>query len=116
MNFLTRAWLSVFFFCIFGLVIISMFTAADDQPEHCIPGQVAEELPARELEHWQQRENCIKDGSAYIGEPQERTVKCGWGKPRKINRTITEYGVREQWVYNGGYLYFKDGILTSIQN
>jgi len=39
-----------------------------------------------------------------------------WGKPEKINRTITQYSEREQWVYGQGqYLYFKDGILTSFQ-
>lgn len=40
-----------------------------------------------------------------------------WGKPESVNRTVTEYGVREQWIYgNGQYLYFEDGILTSFQD
>lgn len=39
-----------------------------------------------------------------------------WGKPKSINRTETAYGVREQWVYDRGYLYFEDGYLTSIQS
>lgn len=45
-------------------------------------------------------------------------VKCSsWGKPNSVNTTTTVYGVSEQWVYGGrSYLYFKDGILTSIQN
>lgn len=39
-----------------------------------------------------------------------------WGRPQKVNKTTTEYGVREQWVYsNNRYLYFEDGYLTSIQ-
>jgi hypothetical protein len=47
----------------------------------------------------------------------EVVSKTSWGRPEHVNRTITRYGVREQWVYGGGnYLYFKDGILTSIQN
>lgn len=40
----------------------------------------------------------------------------------KINTTTTEHGVREQWVYhnfknnrNTMYVYFNDGIVTSIQ-
>ena len=39
-----------------------------------------------------------------------------WGKPRKVNRSTYTFGVHEQWVYDGGYLYFEDGKLTSIQN
>ena len=39
-----------------------------------------------------------------------------WGKPKSINKTETAYGVREQWVYDRGYLYFEDGYLTSIQS
>ncbi|WEZ07569.1 hypothetical protein P5663_16245 [Priestia flexa] len=39
-----------------------------------------------------------------------------WGKPLDINKTTTINGVREQWVYGGSrYLYFEDGILTTIQ-
>lgn len=40
-----------------------------------------------------------------------------WGAPDDINRTTGIWGVHEQWVYgSGSYLYFEDGILTSIQN
>lgn len=47
-----------------------------------------------------------------------------WGAPKKINRTTTASGVREQWIYDhcgynrcySGYLYFTNGILTAIQN
>lgn len=40
-----------------------------------------------------------------------------WGAPERINRTTNIYGVREQWCYgSGNYLYFDDGILTTIQN
>lgn len=39
-----------------------------------------------------------------------------WGKPKSINKTETAFGVREQWVYDRGYLYFEDGYLTSIQS
>lgn len=39
-----------------------------------------------------------------------------WGKPEDINKTTTVYGTSEQWVYSGyKYLYFDDGILTTIQ-
>lgn len=38
------------------------------------------------------------------------------GKPETINRTTTKNGVSEQWVYHRSYLYFEDGILTTIQD
>lgn len=39
-----------------------------------------------------------------------------WGKPIRINTTTTKYGSTEQWVYGGGYIYFKNGKVTGIQN
>ena len=54
-----------------------------------------------------------------IGMTEEQVV-ASWGfsyrMPRK-NRTITAGGVREQWVLGrySGYLYFENGILTTIQ-
>lgn len=51
-----------------------------------------------------------------IGMSQKDVEQSNWGKPQKINRTVNGYGVSEQWVYSGGYLYFENGILTSIQN
>lgn len=48
---------------------------------------------------------------------KQDVLDSSWGAPKKINTTTTQYGVHEQWVYGGGnYLYFDDGILTSIQN
>lgn len=60
--------------------------------------------------------------TTYIKEPtigmtKEEVKNSTWGSPQKINTTTTRYGVHEQWVYSGHkYLYFDDGILTSIQN
>lgn len=51
-----------------------------------------------------------------LGMTQEEVLASSWGKPRKINRSTYTFGTREQWVYDGGYLYFRDGILDSIQN
>jgi len=40
-----------------------------------------------------------------------------WGSPEDINRSSGSWGVHEQWVYGlGSYLYFENGILSSIQN
>lgn len=43
-----------------------------------------------------------------------------WGDPTSVNKTTSSYGVHEQWVYEGKnyknrYLYFEDGIVTTIQ-
>lgn len=58
----------------------------------------------------------IADKKVKIGMNTEQAA-AGWGKPNDINRTTNSYGVREQWVYSSGsYLYFDDGVLTSISN
>lgn len=58
----------------------------------------------------------IAAGQVQVGMTAQMCIDA-WGKPTKINTTTSTYGTREQWVYNHtSYLYFKDGILTSIQN
>jgi len=55
--------------------------------------------------------------AVYIGMTKEEVLVDGWGKPIDINRTTTTYGVSEQWIYDDyKYLYFEDGILTTIQD
>lgn len=52
-----------------------------------------------------------------IGMTREEVLASSWGKPQRVNTTTTAYRVREQWVYgDNNYLYFENGILTSIQN
>lgn len=51
-----------------------------------------------------------------IGMTATEVRNSTWGNPSKINKTTTKYGVHEQWVYSSGrYIYFDDGIVTSIQ-
>ncbi len=59
-----------------------------------------------------------KKPGVKIGMTAKQVIEnTSWGKPNKVNRTTNRYGTREQWVYGGGnYLYFENGILTSIQN
>ncbi len=58
----------------------------------------------------------IADGKVSVGMTSEQAI-AAWGKPDDINKTIYSSGVHEQWVYGiGSYLYFEDGILTTIQN
>jgi hypothetical protein len=43
-------------------------------------------------------------------------VELSWGKPSRVNETRNAGGLSEQWVYPGrDYLYFSNGVLTSIQ-
>ena len=40
----------------------------------------------------------------------EEMVLLSWGKPKSINRA--SYG--DQWVYNGRYIYFRNGVMSSF--
>lgn len=58
-----------------------------------------------------------KTEGVSIGMTKNQVINSNWGNPKDINKTTTAYGVREQWVYSGyRYLYFENGILTSIQD
>jgi len=66
----------------------------------------------------EQRKEAVekKKKGVSIGMSQEDVLASSWGKPRKINRSTYAWGTREQWVYDGGYLYFTNGVLDAIQN
>jgi len=51
-----------------------------------------------------------------LGMTREDVLASSWNRPNKVNTTTNRYGTHEQWVYDGNYLYFENGILTSIQN
>ena len=65
----------------------------------------------------------ILEGTACIGMTKEQFL-IAWYLTKKINKTVTKYGVREEYVYGGcsqygcnyQFFYFKDGILTSWQD
>lgn len=51
-----------------------------------------------------------------IGMTSSEVRSSTWGIPNSINKTTTEYGVHEQWVYgNGRYIYLDNGVVTAIQ-
>ena len=55
-------------------------------------------------------------GPARIGMTKAQAIASNWGRPSSINKTINKNSVSEQWVYSGNsYLYFTNGVLTSIQ-
>ena len=58
----------------------------------------------------------IADGKVAIGMTAQMCTEA-WGKPQDIHRTTGTWGVHEQWVYGlSSYLYFENGLLTTIQN
>lgn len=57
----------------------------------------------------------IVEGYVRIGWNKAK-CRMSWGEPRDINTSIGVWGRHEQWCYNSSYLYFENGILTSIQN
>lgn len=61
--------------------------------------------------------DCDRRGGVRIGMTAAQVEASCWGKPQRINRTITAAGERQQWVYGGyQYLYLVDGVVTAIQS
>jgi hypothetical protein len=60
-----------------------------------------------------------KKEGVTLGMTKEQVLASAWGKPSHINTSTYTFGTKEQWVYDrfqNGYLYFDNGILTSISN
>lgn len=57
----------------------------------------------------------LKKGYYWIGMTEEMAL-ISLGSPNDNNRSVGSWGVHEQWVYNGLYLYFENGKLKSYQN
>jgi hypothetical protein len=73
-----------------------------------------------ELTH--KERSAILDGKIYMG-CSRKVLIASWGPPNKINKTVTRYGVHEQFVYgtysrygSPNYVYVEDGKVTSWQN
>jgi hypothetical protein len=81
---------------------------------------------AAELAHYEKAEEVRvkaaeakmrKSQGVSVGMTEEEVLASNWGKPKRINTTTRASGVSAQWVYDGGgYLYFEDGVLRTIQN
>lgn len=88
-----------------------------------------------QIDEWLSRTQILKNGVLNLktGKKSRRTALCiertiftGMspdelvlmiGLPERINRTVSRYGEREQWVYGDGrYFYFDDGRLDSWQD
>ncbi|MHB9140752.1 MAG: hypothetical protein ACYC25_02630 [Paludibacter sp.] len=66
------------------------------------------------------KEDCLSIAGRGINIGMNKNmVIAAWGKPYHINTTTNVYGVHEQWVYgkySSSYVYFDDGIVTTIQH
>lgn len=52
-----------------------------------------------------------------VGMTEEEVLSSAWGYPNKRNKDTYSWGTTEQWVYNNyGYVYFRNGIVTSISD
>lgn len=59
---------------------------------------------------------CDRKGGVAVGMTRAQLYASCWGKPQRINRTLTGSADHEQLVYPGwNYVYLRDGIVTSIQ-
>ena len=51
----------------------------------------------------------IFNGKIRIGMSEEMLIE-SWGKPKRINKTITRYGTTKQYVYGSSqYVYIDEG-------
>lgn len=89
---------------------------ADGSYEHELLSNASNAIEKKQAAEKKRQLGEWKKEGVTLGMTQERVLQSNWGKPRKINTTTTQLGTREQWVYGGSYLYFENGILTTIQN
>lgn len=61
-----------------------------------------------------EREETERPKEPQIGMTKEEVERSTWGYPNKINKDTYSWGTREQWVYDKGYIYFRDDVVTSI--
>lgn len=53
----------------------------------------------------------IKAKQVFVGMT-DKQVRLAWGGPDRVNSTMTQSRVSEQWVYGSQYVYVVDGIQT----
>jgi hypothetical protein len=109
------------------MAVIGMYrgTAADAERR----GREVQMRPAKikELKRAAVRDACIKhsdwDGDTCEAMDQKQVmigmtaeqVRLAWGKPERVNTTVSISRHREQWVYGPDYIYLDEGVLSSMQ-
>lgn len=61
------------------------------------------------------RAACARKGGVAVGMTKAQVYASCWGRPARINETLTAGGRHEQWVFGGGYLYLDNGVVTAVQ-
>lgn len=59
--------------------------------------------------------NAINNHKILLGMTNDQIVS-SWGYPDKINNSVGDWGVHEQWIYGRSYLYLENGTLKSWQD
>lgn len=61
-----------------------------------------------------EKREIIGSAKPTIGMTAQEVRNSSWGSPKKINTDTYSWGTKEQWVYDNGYIYLENGIVTSI--
>ncbi len=93
-------------------------TQTQTAPEHVTLTEKGKRIKAKYPAWTNEDCNTIGDRRINIGMTSKQ-VALAWGRPYKINTTVTANTRSEQWVMsdsiNSSFLYFTDGVLTAIQ-
>ncbi|AXT11988.1 hypothetical protein [Bacillus velezensis] len=86
----------------------------DDNPEST--GFQRREVTYSGNDDEQSEDEEYQEKKIAIGMTKQEVIQLkDWGRPESIHKTTTASGINEQWVYGSRYLYFDDGVLTTIQ-
>ena len=111
------------------LIVVAIFTSIfsgsnTPTPQANIQQQQEEELSEKgksvKTKHPEWKNdvcNAVAEKKVFIGMNDHQAI-AAWGPPHKVNTSTGSYGRHEQWVmheFGGDYLYFQNGILTSMQ-
>ena len=98
---------------------VNISGAGKGDPNSSARRQMMSEL--RTVDRKNRLEEATRQGRIFVGMSSDDVIK-SWGKPDKINKTLTSNNRREQWVYRRGrignddYVYLENGIVTTIQS
>jgi hypothetical protein len=117
-----------FIILVAGMAIVHMFTGATQQAERRAHEAQARPQKLSHLKRPAVRQACEKnsdwdidsceaiDGNEITVGMNAEQVRLAWGNPKRINTTVLTNRTREQWVYGTNYVYFNDGIVSSMQS
>lgn len=63
----------------------------------------------------------VAESRVGVGMTADEVID-SWGRPSKVNRTVTQAGATEQWIYRRGgtgrdqYVYLENGVVRTIQS